>query len=80
MIIQTLFLRGMCNGKMVDNTSEKEVSAWISVLSDLKPESVMIYSLARDTAVNGLESIGAGELQAIADRGEKAGIKIQVTP
>jgi wyosine [tRNA(Phe)-imidazoG37] synthetase (radical SAM superfamily) len=80
MIIQTLFLKGIRDGKMVDNTSEKEVSAWISVLNDLKPESAMIYSLARDTAVNGLEGIGAGELQAIADRCEKAGIKVQVTP
>jgi wyosine [tRNA(Phe)-imidazoG37] synthetase (radical SAM superfamily) len=80
MIIQTLFFRGVYNSKKVDNTTKQEVNAWLSVLSEIRPESVMIYSLARDTAVNGLENIGAGELKAIAARVEKAGIKTQVTP
>jgi wyosine [tRNA(Phe)-imidazoG37] synthetase (radical SAM superfamily) len=80
MIIQTLFFKGSYNGKKVDNTTEKEVNAWLSILRELQPESVMIYSLARDTAVNGLEKIGSGELQAIAELVEAAGIKTQVTP
>ena len=80
MIIQTLFFRGSYNGKTVDNTTEKEVKAWLSILKQVHPESVMIYSLARDTAINGLESISAGELNAIAELVELAGIKTQVTP
>lgn len=80
MIIQTLFFRGSYNGVAIDNTTEDEVAAWISVLRELQPESVMIYSLARDTAIQGLESISALELQAIAERVEKTGIKTQVTP
>jgi wyosine [tRNA(Phe)-imidazoG37] synthetase (radical SAM superfamily) len=80
MVIQTLFFRGVYKDITIDNTSEKEVNAWLSVLKDIRPESVMIYSLARDTAVNGLENISAGELKAIAERVEHAGIKTQVTP
>jgi wyosine [tRNA(Phe)-imidazoG37] synthetase (radical SAM superfamily) len=80
LIIQTLFLRGMCMGQFIDNTTEKEVSAWITVLQKIQPESVMIYSLARDTAVHGLEKVSAAELDAIAARLEEKGIKTQVTP
>jgi wyosine [tRNA(Phe)-imidazoG37] synthetase (radical SAM superfamily) len=80
MIIQTLFFRGSYKGQPVDNTTEKEINAWLSVLIQLRPESVMIYSLARDTAVLGLENISAAELQTIAERVEQAGIKTQVTP
>jgi wyosine [tRNA(Phe)-imidazoG37] synthetase (radical SAM superfamily) len=80
MIIQTLFFRGSFNGNPVDNTTEKEIKAWLSMLKEIRPESVMIYSLARDTAVQGLENVTAMELQTIAERVEQAGIKTQVTP
>jgi len=79
-VIQTLFFRGVYNGKTIDNTTIKEVNAWLSALKEIRPESVMIYSLARDTAVNGLENISAWELKAIAELVEQAGIKTQVTP
>jgi wyosine [tRNA(Phe)-imidazoG37] synthetase (radical SAM superfamily) len=80
MIIQTLFLKGFCNGKSVDNTTEEEVTAWSSVIETIQPETVMIYSLARDTAVHGLEKVNENELNNIAARIEKLGIRTQVTP
>ncbi|HJZ38976.1 MAG TPA: radical SAM protein [Bacteroidales bacterium] len=80
LIIQTLFFRGSYMGKRLDNTSEEEVSAWLSVLKQIRPESVMMYSLARDTAVDGLERVSHEELNAIAGRVEKSGIAVQVTP
>jgi len=80
MIIQTLFLKGLCNEKLVDNTTEEEVSAWSSVIEKIRPETVMIYSLARTTAINGLEKVSENELNAIAARIEKLGIRTQVTP
>jgi wyosine [tRNA(Phe)-imidazoG37] synthetase (radical SAM superfamily) len=80
MIIQTLFFRGSLNGRTVDNTTETEITAWLSVLGQLHPGCVMIYSIARDTAVQGLESISPGELETIARRVEQIGIKTQVTP
>jgi wyosine [tRNA(Phe)-imidazoG37] synthetase (radical SAM superfamily) len=80
MIIQTLFFRGRFNGINVDNTTENEVKAWLAALEQVRPESVMIYSIARDTAVQGLERISQGELEEIAGRVEKIGINAQVTP
>jgi wyosine [tRNA(Phe)-imidazoG37] synthetase (radical SAM superfamily) len=80
LIIQTLFFRGHYLGVQIDNTSEAEVSAWIAALSKIKPESVMIYSLARDTAVDSLDAIGFDELNAIAQKAEKSGFRTQITP
>jgi wyosine [tRNA(Phe)-imidazoG37] synthetase (radical SAM superfamily) len=80
LIIQTLFLKGTYNNHPVDNTTQEEVDVWLSVLNRIRPESVMIYSLARDTAVGGLEKISAVTLEAIALQVEKLGIKTQVTP
>ena len=80
LIIQTLFFRGRFNGMQIDNTSEAEVNAWITALNEIKPESVMIYSLARDTAVEGLEAVGLEELNAIAEKAEQSGFRTQVTP
>lgn len=79
-IIQTLFLKGRVKGVPIDNTTDEEVANWLHALQQIKPESVMIYSLARETAVNGLESVDEATLQSIAARCEAAGIKAQVTP
>jgi wyosine [tRNA(Phe)-imidazoG37] synthetase (radical SAM superfamily) len=79
-IIQTLFLRGRYNGIHVDNTTEREVKAWLTALEQIHPEIVMIYSIARDTPIQGLESISREELEIIANRVSQAGIKTQVTP
>jgi wyosine [tRNA(Phe)-imidazoG37] synthetase (radical SAM superfamily) len=80
LIIQTLFFRGNYMGKAIDNSTELEVSAWLQVIADLHPECVMIYSIARDTAVSGLHRIGVEELAGIARRVEELGIDVQVTP
>ena len=48
-ILQTMFLRGEYLGKVVDNTTEEEVAAWLKVVEELKPKQVMVYSLDRDT-------------------------------
>lgn len=80
LIIQTLFFKGTCNGAEIDNTSDKEVDAWLKILRTIKPETVMIYSLARDTAVNTLQGTPAEKLNLIADRVRALGIDTLVTP
>ena len=80
LIIQTLFFKGIYNDQPVDNTTEAELDAWTSVIRQVKPEYVMIYSIARDTAVEGLKRIPANALERIALRLEQAGIAAQVTP
>jgi wyosine [tRNA(Phe)-imidazoG37] synthetase (radical SAM superfamily) len=80
LIIQTLFFRGTYKGMLVDNTTEVEVTAWLNAIAELRPECVMIYSIARDTAVTGLNRVGIEELTAIAERIQDLGLPVQVAP
>jgi wyosine [tRNA(Phe)-imidazoG37] synthetase (radical SAM superfamily) len=78
-IIQTLFVRGNYKGETVDNTTEKEISAWIELLKKIKPSQVMIYTIARDTPIDTLEKVPLGDLNSIAKRLESAGFSVQVS-
>jgi wyosine [tRNA(Phe)-imidazoG37] synthetase (radical SAM superfamily) len=77
--IQTLFVKGEFKGQTIDNTTEKEISAWLELLQKIQPEQVMIYTIARDTPIDTLEKIPADKLDAIAAEVEKAGFKMQVS-
>ena len=63
-IIQTMFLHG-CGA---DNTSEVFVGPWIEALKATAPESVMIYTIDRETPIEGLKKASREELNAIRDR------------
>jgi wyosine [tRNA(Phe)-imidazoG37] synthetase (radical SAM superfamily) len=78
-IIQTMFVKGSFKGKKIDNTTEKEISAWLELLNRIKPKQVMIYTIARDTPVNTLEKVSLTELNSIAKRVKEAGFEIQVS-
>lgn len=79
-ILQTMFLRGEHNGVKFDNTSDKEVEAWLKVVKDIQPKEVMLYSIDRDTPVKTLVKIHFDELSQIAKKVEALGIKTLVTP
>jgi wyosine [tRNA(Phe)-imidazoG37] synthetase (radical SAM superfamily) len=74
-IIQTLFICGDFNGKRVDNTTEPEIIAWLDIIKDIAPRYVMIYPIARDTPVAGLEKISKAELDKISLKVQALGIK-----
>lgn len=76
--IQTMFLRGSYNGIHIDNTTDKEVEAWMSIILKIKPELVMLYSLDRATPAKGLEKITKKELDLIAQKLNGLNIKTQV--
>lgn len=78
LIIQTLFVRGDYNGKIIDNTTDEEVNLWLGHLKEIKPERIMIYPIARATPVHGLEKIGLNEMNAIAKRVKKIGLTAEV--
>jgi wyosine [tRNA(Phe)-imidazoG37] synthetase (radical SAM superfamily) len=79
-IIQTLFLRGMTDGKEIDNTTPREVDAWLKAIERIKPREVMIYTISRDTPEGAtLEKVPVNELKKIAARVELMGIKTQVS-
>jgi wyosine [tRNA(Phe)-imidazoG37] synthetase (radical SAM superfamily) len=80
LIIQTLFLRGVLEGRKIDNTSAQEIDEWLKALDAIKPSEVMIYTISRDVPDNTkLEKIPFGELQSIARMVNKLGIKTQVS-
>jgi wyosine [tRNA(Phe)-imidazoG37] synthetase (radical SAM superfamily) len=79
-IIQTLFLKGVVDGRPVDNTTPEEIAAWIALLKKIAPAYVMIYPVDRETPAAGIVKIGATALREIADRAEAEGIDVRVYP
>ena len=79
-IIQTLFVRGVCDGRSIDNTTGEELDAWLAALRELRPRSVMIYTIERDTPLgNNLRKVPQAELRSIASMVEKLGIATSVS-
>jgi wyosine [tRNA(Phe)-imidazoG37] synthetase (radical SAM superfamily) len=78
LIIQTLFIRGNYNKNQIDNTTEEEVNAWLKYIEELKPMRVMIYPIARSTPAGNLEKVSWKELEGIAEKVKKLGIKADV--
>ena len=74
LIIQTMFMRGDCNGESVDNTGEEYVAPWLEAVKDIKPHQVMIYTIDRETPTQGLLKATHEQLDAIRDRVIAAGI------
>jgi len=77
-ILQTMFLRGTHNGKVVDNATEEEISAWLEIVKETQPKEVMIYTIDRETPEKNLEKVPLSELQAIGNRVEELGIKVNI--
>lgn len=77
-IIQTMMLRGIHDGQVVDNTREDEVNALIEAYKQIKPSEVMLYSIDRPTPESNLKKVEKDELERIADKIRAAGIKVQV--
>lgn len=78
-IVQTMFLRGEHNGKLIDNTTDVEVNELIKAYTEIAPQEVMIYSIDRKTPEENLVKVEKAELEAIGKRIEAAGIKVIVS-
>ena len=77
-ILQSMFLRGRFEGRVVDNTTDEEVSAWLGLVRELRPREVMIYTIDRETPARELEKAPNEVLQEIARRVEELGIQTTV--
>jgi wyosine [tRNA(Phe)-imidazoG37] synthetase (radical SAM superfamily) len=78
LIIQTMFLRGEFKGVKFDNTTDKELSAWIEALFQIKPKQVMIYTIDRDTPTDNLQKISTDEMSHIGEKVRNAGFNVSV--
>ena len=77
-IVQTMFLRGEFEGERVDNTTPEEIEAWLKLIEEIAPRSVMVYTIDRDTPAPNLEKVPVEELRAIAERVRALGIECSV--
>ncbi|HKJ78258.1 MAG TPA: radical SAM protein [Prolixibacteraceae bacterium] len=77
--LQTMFVKGSFKGVEIDNTTEKEISAWIELIKKIKPKQVMIYTIARDTPIDTLQKTLPETLDGIATRVKAAGFPVQVS-
>ncbi len=78
-IIQTMFVRGSFNGKIVDNSTDTEVDDWLDTLKEINPSVVMIYTIARDTPVDSLTKVPFKKLEEIGERVKKLGFEVQIS-
>lgn len=78
--IQTMFFKANFQGKNFDNTSQVSLSLYYQALSYLSPLQVMIYSIARNTPVNGLVKVDKNELETIGKHISNMGIDVLITP
>ena len=69
-IIQTMFLKG----PGIDNTTDAYVTPWLEAVKDIAPRQVMIYTIDRETPMQGLEKASREQLDAIRDLVIAAGI------
>lgn len=77
-IIQTMFMKGTFNGKSVSNVSESFIAPWIDAVKSINPREVMIYTIDRETPVQGLEKADKAELDGIAERVRQLGLECKV--
>lgn len=78
-IIQTMFFKGEIDGFKFDNTRQDSLKLYFDALKEIDPDTVMIYSIARDTPMCGLSSVGMEELNKIGEAVENLGFKTIVT-
>jgi len=76
--IQTLFLKGEVDGEIIDNTTEDEIEAWLTIIKDINPYNVMIYPIDRNTPAHSLEKISEATLDKIGNKVKEAGIDVMI--
>lgn len=78
-IVQTMMLRGEHDGKIIDNTTDEEIEALIKAYKDINPREVMLYSIDRKTPAEHLVKVEREELEDIAERFRREGIRVAVS-
>ena len=77
--LQTCFLRGEYEGKVIDNTTREELDAWYQAVNILQPKQVMIYVIDRATPLQTLSKVPADVMEAIAAPLREEGIDVIVS-
>ena len=78
-MVQTMFMHGTVEGVDVSNVGEEYVVPWLEALRTIKPERVMIYTIARETPLRTLRKATAEELDGIVERVRALGIEAEAS-
>lgn len=77
-IVQSLFMKGTSHGVSVDNTGEEYVLPWLEAVKSICPQSVMVYTIDRETPDPDLVKASHEELDRIAQLVRNAGFEVEV--
>ena len=77
--LQTCFLTGEYEGKVIDNTTPEELAAWYQAVDYLRPKQVMIYVIDRATPLKTLSKIPLEKMNEIAALLREKGIDVIVS-
>lgn len=77
-ILQTMFLKGSNDGRYVDCTSEENAKAWQDLVREIRPRSVMMYTIDRETPAKDLQKATVEEMEKIAAPLRAEGFEIQI--
>ena len=75
-IFQTMFLKGILNNEIIDNTTDIEINGLIEAMKTTNPKQIMIYSLDRTPPANNLIKLNSNEMKRIANIIENAGFNV----
>ena len=78
-IIQTMFLKGGCQGVDMNNTTDAFVLPWLEAVKEIAPRQVMIYTIDRKTPDHDLAKATHEELDRIAAKVREAGLDVSVS-
>lgn len=77
--LQTCFLTGEYEGRIIDNTTPEELAAWYRAVDYLCPKQVMIYVIDRATPLKTLSKIPLDKMNEIAAPLREKGIEVIVS-
>ena len=77
--LQTCFLTGEYEGRIIDNTTPEELAAWYRAVDYLHPKQVMIYVIDRATPLKTLSKIPLDKMNEIAAPLREKGIDVIVS-
>ena len=77
--LQTCFLTGEYEGRIIDNSTPEELAAWYRAVDYLHPKQVMIYVIDRATPLKTLSKIPLDKMNEIAAPLREKGIEVIVS-
>lgn len=79
LIVQTMFVRGEHDGRIIDNTTPAETEAWRELMREVRPAQIMVYSLDRPTPEQHLTAVSKAEMEQIVAPLVAEGFDVQVS-